>query len=112
VQRFSVTLPTRIQRDFPGAGAGVIESPGAEDAYAFTVAAGQSVYFDLQARDEALAQNRLRLLDDDGAEIFNTCMGCSSPGVQSLTRGGAYTLIVGNPTEASIGGYTLEIGLR
>ena len=35
---------------------------------------------------------RWRLVDGVGAEVFSTCLGCSEPGVQNLTKGGSYTL--------------------
>jgi len=53
-----------------------------------------------------------RLIDDNGMEVFNTCFGCSEPGVQTLTRGGSYTLTVGNNTNPATGDYAFEIGAR
>jgi len=53
-----------------------------------------------------------RLVDDNGMELFNTCLGCSEPGVQTLTKGGSYTLTVGNLRHPATGDYAFEIGSR
>ena len=52
---------------------------------------------------------RWRLVDGAGAEVFSTCLGCSEPGVQNLTKGGTYTLTVGSDTDASTGTYQLQL---
>ena len=109
---FTLTLPARVSRGVPAAGAGVIETSGAEDVYAFTVAAGQAVSFNLNAHDPALDMNGWRLLDSNDAKIFESCFACSSPGVQKLTLGGRYRLIVGSLTNASVGAYSFEVAAR
>jgi hypothetical protein len=53
-----------------------------------------------------------RLVDENDMEIFNRCLGCTDPGVQTLIRGGRYTLTVGNATDPSIGKYVFETGTR
>jgi len=45
-------------------------------------------------------------------EIFNSCLGCSEPGVQTLVTGGKYTLTIGNRTNPSTGTYSFETGTR
>jgi hypothetical protein len=53
-----------------------------------------------------------RLVDANSTEIFNTCLGCSEPGVQTLAKGGEYTLIVGNRTDPATGNYIFDTGSR
>jgi TIR domain len=110
--QFSIKIGDQIKPGVPGSGAGVIESPGAEDVYVFTASPGQKVYFHLLERGDGMAYNKWRLVDENGMEIFNTCLGCSEPGVQTLIRGGTYTLTVGSGTNPSTGNYAFEIGTR
>jgi len=56
--------------------------------------------------------NKWRLVDENGMEVFNTCLGCSEPGVQTLIKGGTYTLTFGTATNPSTGSYGFEIGSR
>jgi hypothetical protein len=65
------------------AGAGIIETPGAEDIYSFMAVAGQKAFFRLVERGAGMDQNQWKLVDDNGMEIFNTCMGCGEPGLQT-----------------------------
>jgi hypothetical protein len=110
--QFSIKIGDRIRSGSPGAGAGSIESPGAEDVYLFSAAAGQKVYFHLLDRDKGMDYIKWRLVDENNAEVFNTCLGCNDPGVQTLTRGGKYSLIVGNRTNPATGNYAFETGAR
>jgi hypothetical protein len=110
--RFSIKIGDRIKPGVPGAGAGVIESPGAEDIYGFTASPGQKVYFHLLERSNGMDYNKWRLVDENGMEVFNTCLGCSEPGVQTLIKGGIYTLTFGTGTNPSTGSYGFEIGAR
>jgi hypothetical protein len=109
---FTITLPARIANGAPGRGAGLIESPGAEDRYVLQVDAGQKLEFKLGDYDRALAQNQFRLIAEDGSELFSRCIGCSSPEPQTFSRAGLYLLIVGNLREASTGAYAIEITAR
>jgi hypothetical protein len=110
--RFSIKIGDRIKPGVPGAGAGVIESPGAEDIYGFIASPGQKVYFHLLERSNGMDYNKWRLVDENGMEVFNTCLGCSEPGVQTLIKGGTYTLTFGTGTNPSTGSYGFEIGAR
>jgi hypothetical protein len=89
---------------------GSIESPGAEDVYTFTAARGQKVSFRMVERSRGTDYLKWRLVDDDGMEVFSTCLGCTDPGVQTLVRGGKYTLTVGNSVDPSTGTYVFETG--
>jgi hypothetical protein len=106
---FSIKVGDMIKENVPGPGAGNVESPGAEDIYKFTAAAGQRVYFQLLEYEKGMDYIKWKLSDQDGVEIFNTCLGCSSPGAQILRKGGAYTLRVGSETDPSTGVYRLQI---
>jgi hypothetical protein len=110
--QFAIKIGDKIKPGMPGAGAGMIEIPGAEDIYVFSAAPGQKVYFRMLDHDKGMNSIKWRLIDENSAEVFNTCLGCSDPGVQTLTRGGRYTLIVGNHTDPATGNYAFETGSR
>jgi hypothetical protein len=110
--RFSIKIGDRIRDGVPRAGAGVIETPGAEDIYLFTATPAQKVYFRMLQHATGMDQIRWRLVDENDMELFNTCMGCGEVGLQTLTKGGVYNLIVGSATNPSTGNYALEIGPR
>jgi len=110
--RFPIKIGDQIKPGTPAAGAGRIEAPGAEDVYTFSAAPGQRVYFHLSDRARGMEYINWRLVDDNGMELFNACLACSEPGVQTLTKGGAYTLTVGNPRNPATGEYAFELGAR
>jgi hypothetical protein len=110
--QFTIRIGDRIRRGSPGSGAGVIESPGAEDVYVFSAAAGRQVYVRLLERSPGMDYINWQMVDENGMEVFKTCLGCTEPGVQTLVRGGRYTLRVGNAANPSTGTYAFEIGSR
>jgi hypothetical protein len=110
--QFSIRIGDRIRPGQPGPGAGMIESPGSEDVYVFNASPGQKVYFHVLEHGTGMDQMRWRLTDDNGMELFNTCLACSDPGAQALVKGGAYSLTVGHPTNAATGTYAFEIGAK
>jgi hypothetical protein len=57
-QRFSLAIGDTIAPGRPAKGAGNIESPGAQDNYAFTADKGQRIYLDVR---ECAATGRLGL---------------------------------------------------
>jgi hypothetical protein len=93
----------------PAPGAGRIESPGTEDVYRFSAAPGQRVFFRMIEADAGMSQITWRLTDRNDQELFHTCLGCGEPGMQTLSRGGAYLLTVGNPNDPATGVYRLEL---
>ena len=109
---FAITMPAKIANGVPARGAGLIESPGAEDRYSFEVEAGQQLAFKLGGFDQTLTYNYLRLIAEDGTELFNRCFGCSPPELQTFSRGGRYFLIVGTSRDPATGAYTIEITRR
>ena len=110
--QFAIKIGDKIRPGIPGAGAAMIESPGAENIYVLSAAPGQKVYFRLLEHDNGMNYIKWRLIDENSAEVFNTCLGCSDPGVQTLAKGGRYTLIVGNRTDPATGNYAFETGSR
>ncbi|MEX0806752.1 MAG: hypothetical protein WD688_26040 [Candidatus Binatia bacterium] len=108
--QFSVKIGDKVRPKIPGVGAGMIENPGAEDIYVFNATPGQKVYFHLLERDKGMEYVKWRLMDDNGMEVFNTCLACTEPGAQTLTRGGTYSLTVGNTSNPATGNYAFEIG--
>jgi TIR domain-containing protein len=110
--RFSIKIGDKIKAGIPGTGAGVIEAPGAEDVYTFNAAPAQKVYFRLLEHGKGTEYINWRLVDDNGMELFNTCFGCTEPGAQTLTKGGSYTLTVGNPRNPATGNYVFELGAQ
>ena len=111
-KQFTINIGDRVREGAPGAGAGVIESPGAEDIYVFSASAGQKVFFHLLEHSRNTDLINWRLQDDNGTELFNSCLGCSEPGVQTLIKSGQYTLTVGNKGNPGTGTYAFETGLR
>lgn len=106
---FSIKVGDTVKENVPAPGAGNIENPGAEDNYKFTAAPGQRVNFQMLDYEKSMSYIRWKLRDQDGVEIFDTCLGCSSPGTQTLRKGGAYMLTVGNATDPATGVYRLQI---
>ena len=99
----------KVAEDVPAKGAGTIEAPGARDLYTFSAPpkALAGVYIDKVGND--MSSLRLQLLDDDGEEVFGTCLGCTNPGPVQLLKGGTYTLSVGGNPDPATGIYALRI---
>ena len=68
--------------------------------------------FEFWERGKGMDYLNWRLADDNGMELFNTCLACGEPGVQTLSKGGTYTLTVGNTRNPATGDYGFEIGSR
>ena len=107
--RFDIRPPSRISDGVPARGAGMIETPGASDVYVFSAAAGQRVYFRVLEFGKGMTYINWQLTGPDEQEVFDQCLGCGDPGVQTLTRGGSYVLTVGNPKDPATGAYRLEL---
>lgn len=107
--RFDISPTSRIAAGVPGHGAGMIETPGASDVYVFRAGAGQRVYFRMREHGSNMSQIKWRLTDQDDQEVFSTCLGCGDPGMQTLARGGTYTLAVGSMNVPATGAYKLDL---
>ena len=104
---FDISIGDVISRDNPGPGAGSIETPGAQDIYAFTATAGQTIQVNLA--DMSLPELYWRLEDEAGNELFNACIQCGDQGPFTLEQDGEYTIIVGNEMQSGTGVYEFEI---
>lgn len=111
-KQFSIKIGDRIRPGIPAAGAGTIESPGTEDVYVFSATPGQKVSFRITERSKGMDYINWRLVDDNGMELFNGCLACGERGVQTLSKGGTYTLTIGNTRNPATGDYGFEIGAR
>ncbi|MBL9138502.1 MAG: Ig-like domain-containing protein [Verrucomicrobiales bacterium] len=103
-----LALGDTVSNGIPAAGAGNIETPGALDVYTFTALAGQVVFFDLL--EDGRASWGWRLVDETGVEVFNQGFFFDA-GERTLTRGGTYTLTIGNPRNDATGTYRFQIRL-
>ena len=107
-EQFAITIGDTVSNGMPSAGAGNIESPGREDIYTFQANAGQQIYADLQSFS-GIPQVKWRIEDGLGNELANTCLGCTEPGVLTLTQGGTYTITVGSLGQSQFGTYQFTI---
>jgi TIR domain len=108
-QQFKVKLGDAISENVPAEGAGRIESPGARDVYLFDAKPGQRAYFRKFEIDRGMELIAWRLTDADGAEVFDTRLGHSEPGMHILRRGGAYRLEVGADQVPATGVYRIQV---
>jgi hypothetical protein len=105
---FAIKIGDRIEDDTPAAGAGVIAAAYSETVYWFDAPARESVFFRVRKIDAGLGSVRWKLVDGTGRELFNTCLGCTSPGVVELRQAGRFTLTVGGGDGAT-GAYSLQL---
>ena len=104
---FELASGDTVRKDEPGPGAGFIETPGAQDIYTFSGTAGQTITITLADMD--LPELYWRLEDENGNEIFNTCIQCGNPAPFTIESDGEYTLIVGSDNNPGTGAYGFEI---
>lgn len=107
--QFAINLGDTVREGQPGPGAGNIESPGAKDIYTFTATAGDKVSLKFLQVDPAAHLLNWEIRDQDGKEIFLSCLGCGDPDPLTLSRGGTYTMTVGERDEAWTGTYQFQI---
>jgi len=107
--QFPIKIGDKISDPMPGPGAGVIESPGAEDIYTFSAAPRQRVYFRMLEHSTGMEQIRWKLHDENGMDVFESCLGCGEPGAQTLIKGGMYTLVIGNERVPATGTYRVQL---
>lgn len=106
---FTINLEDRIARNIPGQGAGYIEIPGSKDIYSFNADSGQDVYFQVKEPPQTSDTIDWRVEEEDGNEVFNSCLQCGDPGLLTLDRGGTYKVIVGNESGAGTGTYQIRM---
>ena len=105
---FTINVGDAIGRDTPGPGAGNIEAAGAHDIYNFTLTESQSITFQIKQPPQTNDTINWRLVDEQGNEIFNTCLQCGDQGPFTL-EAGEYSIIVGNQNQPGTGTYQLAI---
>lgn len=105
-QIFPLAIGESVGDGSPAAGAGRIETPGALDLYRFSALPGQRVFFDLVSGPDAGLS--WRLTDETGAEVFETAF-ITDGGTLTLSRGGEYTLALGNPQSDFHGSYGFKL---
>ncbi len=106
-EEFTISIGDTIARDKPSAGAGYIDTPGAQDIYTFTGTAGQTITF--TTAEMSLPDVYWHLEDEAGNELFNVCLQCGNQGPFTLAQDGTYTLIVGSNTSAGTGAYGFKL---
>jgi len=106
---FEISLDEQISEDELGDGAGYIESPGVLDIYTFEAEAGQDAYFQVTKPPQTGDSINWRVTDEAGNVLFDTCLQCDDPGLQTLDTGGIYTVTVGNTNSHAIGAYGIKI---
>ncbi len=113
-QQFPLAIGDTIAPGRPAKGAGSIESPGAQDNYAFTADKGQRIYLDVR---ECAANGRLAwtLLRPDDEPVFEDESLCytNSPSDKEVTlpQAGDYRLIVSG-SDAATGTYRVKVQSR
>lgn len=110
-QEFTINIGETVADGTPAVGAGNIESPGASDIYHFTATAGQRVEFLLE-NHAGIPFVDWQLIDAAGTVLFDTCLGCSQPAVQTLTIGSLYTIVVDSENTTAVGTYQFRLIAR
>jgi hypothetical protein len=105
---FEIDLDQQISKDDPGTGAGVIESPGATDIYTFSAESGQDVYFQVTNPPQSSDSIYWRVTDNVANVVFDTCLQCGDPGLQTLDLGGEYTITVDDRNSHGTGTYGIK----
>jgi serine/threonine protein kinase len=106
---FEISLDEQISKDELGEGAGYIESPGARDVYTFSAESGQDVYFQVNEPPQTSDSIYWRVKDEAGNVIFDTCLQCGDPGLQTLESGGVYTITVDSANSHGVGAYEIKV---
>jgi len=88
---------------------GEIADPQTRLGYDFVIEAPQQVFVETRRYDQGMEQVRIALIGPGGGRLLNTCLGCGHPGLLSLRRPGAYTLIIGGRPDAGTGMFEVQI---
>lgn len=103
---FAIAIGDTVSDGIPGAGAGNIETPGSSDVYSFTASPGQTIFFD--RLENNIGGVRVVLTDEDQTEVFNGNF-VLDPGTLVLTRGGTYTIDIGDDGRDNVGTYGFQL---
>ena len=108
VPAFEIAIGDTVSDGVPAPGAGNIETPGSADVYVFDAAAGTTIFFDEQAAFVPTGPP-YSVTDEDGLVVAAQNLGGSEPGRIVLTRGGRYTITVGDAGEIATGTYQFQL---
>ena len=106
---FDIELGDTITNGYPRDGAGFIAVPGEQDIYHFTATAGQTLTFAITQPPSAGENMNWRLTDENGQELFNSCLQCGDPAPVTIEADGIYSLTIGSTTVPSTGAYGFQI---
>jgi serine/threonine protein kinase/RNase P subunit RPR2 len=106
---FDIQIGDTISKGVPRDGAGFITSPGEQDIYHFSATAGQTLTFTITQPPTTNDTMMWRLTDENGRELFNTCLQCGDPQPVTIELDGTYTLTVGNTNSPGTGAYGFQI---
>jgi len=109
---FDITIGDTVSKGYPRDGAGFITVPGEQDIYHFTATAGQTLMFTVTQPPSAGDNMNWRLTDENGKELFNSCLQCGDPQPVTIEADGTYTLTVGSATVPSTGEYGFKIAAQ
>lgn len=101
---FEINIGDSVSNGVPGAGAGNIEIPGAEDVYLFQAVAGQSIILNWLSGSNALIGWSLQAPDD--SVLFDTRLQDHQ---EVLPENGTYTLTVYGLLSTSTGLYSFDL---
>ncbi len=108
-EEFHIAIGDEVHLNLPGAGAGNIHVPGAQDVYTFSAEPGQEIFLEVLQTERSLGFLTWQLVDDSGAILFDECLRCIDPGKYTLEKGGEYTLLVGGFQHAGTGAYSFRL---
>jgi eukaryotic-like serine/threonine-protein kinase len=110
-QVFNVSSNTTISPGVPALGAGSNDIPGRLDTYRFTATPGQriNVTHNSTGANPTHPWTWLSLQDSTGTEVAFAGMDLGKMGLVTLTKGGTYSLVVGERNKALVGDYTVTI---
>ena len=102
--KFTIRIGDHIAPNKPGAGAGRLETPGAEDRYTFTAAPGTLVYVKAEppCTEEGI---RWGIYDATNTPVTYGLTICSDGGRTVLEKGGSYTIRVFGERTGATGDY-------
>jgi serine/threonine protein kinase len=106
---FDINIGDTVTNGFPRDGAGFISVPGEQDIYHFTATAGQTLTFTITQPPTGNDNINWRLTDENGRELFNTCLQCGDPKPVIIESDGTYTLTVGSTNTPGTGAYGFQI---
>jgi hypothetical protein len=108
-QHFNIAVGDTVTNNAPGPGAGIIETPGIQDIYTFSVTPGRRVYFQVTGNPDAFNFIDWTLRDSAGEVLFDEGFNGFEPGAFTLTNAGPYTLTVEDRDFFTTGSYSFKL---